>query len=55
LQLSCQKKAVDTQNIEERTEVTITIETARKMTAEDLMEFVKKHPLPKPKKPQMKL
>lgn len=44
------KKVVDTQNIEEGTEVTITIETVKKMTAGDLMEFAKKHPLAKSKR-----
>ncbi len=44
------KKVVDTQNIEEGTEITISIETAKKMTAGDLVEFAKKHPLLKPKR-----
>jgi len=49
------KKVVDTQHIEEGTEITITIETAKKMTAGDLMEFAKKHPLPKSKKTTEKI
>lgn len=44
------KKLVDTQNIEEGTEITITIEPTKKMTVGDLMEFAKKHSLPKSKK-----
>ena len=44
------KKVVDTQNIEEGTEITISIETAKKMTAGDLVEFAKKNPLLKPKR-----
>lgn len=44
------KKLVDTQNIEEGTEITITIEPTKKMSVGDLMEFAKKHPLPKSKK-----
>ena len=44
------KKVVDTQNIKEGTEITITIEPIKKMTVGDLMEFAKKHQLPKSKK-----
>ena len=44
------KKVVDTEKIKENTEITITIESNNTMTVKDLMEFAKKHPLPKIKK-----
>jgi len=44
------KKVVDTQNLKEGIEITITIEPNKIMTVGDLIDFVKKHPLPKPKR-----
>ena len=44
------RKIVDNEKIKEGTEMTITIEVNNKMTVGDLMEFTRKHPLPKPKK-----
>ena len=44
------KKVVDTEKIKEGTEITITIEPKHTMTVGDLMEFARKHPLPKTKK-----
>ena len=41
------KKIVEPENLEEGVEITITIEPRRTMTLKDLMEFAKKHPLPK--------
>ena len=37
--------------IKEGTEMTITIEVNNKMTVGDLMEFARKHPLPKLRRP----
>jgi len=44
------REVVDTERIKEGTEITITIESNNKMTVGDLMEFARKHPLPKRKK-----
>jgi len=44
------KKIANAEKIKEGTEITITIESHHKMTVGDLMEFVRKHPLPRPKK-----
>ena len=41
------KKVVDTQNLKEGIEITITIEPNKIMTVGDLIEFAKKHPLKK--------
>ncbi|MBS3098954.1 AbrB/MazE/SpoVT family DNA-binding domain-containing protein [Candidatus Pacearchaeota archaeon] len=45
------RKIVDTEKIKEGTEMTITIEVNNKMTVGDLMEFARKHPLPKLRRP----
>ncbi len=44
------KKVVNTENLKEGVEITITVEPRNKMTVGDLMEFAKKHKLPKVKK-----
>ncbi len=44
------KEVVAAEKVKEGSEITITIESNNKMTVGDLMEFAKKHPLPKPEK-----
>jgi len=41
------KKVIDEKKIEEGTKISVTIEPFNKMTAGDIMELARKHPLPK--------
>lgn len=49
------KKIVDTENLKEDVEVTITVQPHHKTTVGDLFELAKKHPLPKLKKTTQEL
>ncbi len=44
------KQLVHKQAIKEGSEIVITVQTKKTMTVRDLMDFARKHPLPKSKK-----
>jgi len=48
-------KVVNREDIKEGTEMVVTIQTKNVMTVRDLLDFARKHPLPKSKKTTQKI